>query len=270
MTSSSPPRSTTHLVHDTFSAVAEQYAVSQVHAQGDDLVEIERLAALSGSEKVLDAGCGPGPISLLLAPAVAQVTAVDLSQAMLHKARQTAADRKLTNIEFRLGNLANLPWPDQTFDLIVSRYAAHHWPNPQAVMYELARLLRPNGHMLLVDVMADPDPLLDTFLNALEILRDPSHVRDHSVSQWQGMCQAANLVAQPAFSWALRLEFLPWVTRIQTPEPRIAALKELVDGASTEVRQAFQIEPDRTFTVPAAILSVRHIWIPLANCHWDS
>ncbi|MCE2468263.1 MAG: hypothetical protein J4G06_09640 [Caldilineaceae bacterium] len=48
---------------------------------------------------------------------------------------------------------------------------------------ELARLLSPSGQLLLVDVMADPDPLPGTFLNALEILRDPSHVRDHSQAQ---------------------------------------------------------------------------------------
>ncbi len=66
-----------------------------------------------------------------------------------------------------------------------------HRPHPAedllhslAVVAELARLLLPSGRLLLVDVMADPDPLLDNLLNALEILRDPSHVRDHSQAQW--------------------------------------------------------------------------------------
>ena len=259
MTTPSPSRSTTHLVHDTFSAVAEQYAVSTVHAQGEDLPEILRLAALTGTECVLDAGCGPGPVSLLLAPAAARVTAVDLSESMLDRGRRTAAERSLVNIAFHRGNLTDLPWPDGSFDLIVSRYAAHHWPDPQAVVTELARLLSPAGRLLLVDVMADPDPLLDTFLNALEILRDPSHVRDHSQVQWQAICQGAGLAAVPEFVWNLRLEFGPWVTRIQTPEARIAALQELLDGASAEVRQAFRIEDDHSFTVPGAILSARPV-----------
>lgn len=257
MTTPPPSRSTTHLVHDTFSAVAEQYAVSSVHAQGEDLPEILRLVALAGTERVLDAGCGPGPVSLLLAPAAGRVTAVDLSEAMLDRARRTAAERSLTNIAFHRGNLADLPWPDASFDLIVSRYAAHHWPDPQAVVTELARLLSPSGRLLLVDVMADADPLRDTFLNALEILRDPSHVRDHSQAQWQAICRKAGLAAVPEFAWDLRLEFSPWVTRIQTPEPRVAALRELLDGASAEVGQAFRIEADHSFTVPAAILSAR-------------
>lgn len=259
MATPTPSRSTTHLVHDTFSAVAEQYAVSTVHAQGEDLPVVQRLAALTGSEQVLDAGCGPGPVSLLLAPAAARVTAVDLSEAMLDRARRTAAERSQTNIEFHRGNLADLPWPDESFDLIVSRYAAHHWPDPQAVVTELARLLSPSGRLLLVDVMADPDPLLDTFLNALEILRDPSHVRDHSQVQWQAICQGAGLAAVPEFAWYLRLEFGPWITRIQTPEARVAALQELLDGASVEVRQAFRIEDDHSFTVPSAILSARPV-----------
>lgn len=259
MATPTPSRSTTHLVHDTFSAVAEQYAVSTVHAQGEDLPVIRRLAALTGSEQVLDAGCGPGPVSLLLAPAAARVTAVDLSEPMLDRAQRTAAERSLTNIEFHRGNLADLPWPDESFDLIVSRYAAHHWPDPQAVVTELARLLSPSGRLLLVDVMADPDPLLDTFLNALEILRDPSHVRDHSQAQWQAICQEAGLVAVPEFGWHLRLEFGPWITRIQTPEARVAALRELLDEASAEVRRAFRIEDDHSFTVPSAILSARPV-----------
>jgi len=65
----------------------------------------------------------------------------------------------------------------------------------------------------------------------------------------------------PEFAWNLRLEFGPWIRRIQTPEARVAALRELLDGASAEIRQAFRIEDDHTFTVPAAILSARPVWL---------
>ncbi len=253
MTSSA--ETTRHMVHDQFSAVAANYARSQVHAQGADLPALTRIARLTGKEAVLDAGCGPGPVAMQLAPVAGSVTAIDFAEAMLEVARTEAAARGLTGIRFRRSDLEDVPFPDASFDRVVSRYSAHHWLAPHAVLQEFRRLVTPDGRLVLCDVMAPEEPVLDTFLNALELLRDPSHVRDHSTAQWQSMLDTAGFEPQVAFTWDLRLEFGPWVQRIATSAARIAAIQRLWDDAGADVRTAFRLEEDYTFTVPGVILS---------------
>jgi hypothetical protein len=109
---------------------------------------------------------------------------------------------------------------------------------------------------LLVDVVAPDDPSQDTFLNAIELLRDPSHVRDHAIGQWQAMLGAAGLDGELLGEWALRLEFESWVARMKTPPLAVAQLKALFDGAPREVRAALAIADsgDYSFSIPVALL----------------
>ena len=245
---------TPQLVREQFAAVARNYAVSKVHAQGEDLPVILQLAQLSGQERVLDAGCGPGPVTLKLAPHAKTVTSVDFTPSMLGVARESAAAQNLSNVEFQLSNLEDFEAPAASFDRIVTRYSAHHWPDPLKVLHRFRKAISPDGFLLLCDVMASEIPVLDTFLQAVEILRDPSHVRDHTAPQWQAMCRSAGFKSEIVYRWPLRLEFGPWVQRMATPLERISALIHLFDGAGADVKAAFDVAADYSFTVSCGIL----------------
>ena len=249
-----PKGSTPQLVRAQFASVARNYAVSKVHAQGEDLPVLLKLALLSGRETVLDAGCGPGPVTLLLAPHAGYVTAVDFTPSMLEVAKETAAAQHLSNVEFQLGALEDFKAPEAAFDRIVTRFSAHHWPDPMKVLRRFREAVKPNGYLLLSDVMASEVPVLDTFLQAVEILRDPSHVRDHTLLQWQKMCQSAGFRAHAVHRWSLRLEFGPWVERMATTPERISALHQLFEDAGADVKAAFDVAADHSFTVPCRIL----------------
>ncbi len=244
-------------VRRQFSPVAAAYAASPVHAGGPDLAALVAAAEPTGRERALDVGSGPGHTALALAPHVAAVTALDLSQEMLDQGAALAAERGLSNVQFLRGDAERLDLPDAAFDIVTSRYSAHHYPRPAAVLREIARVLRPGGRLLLVDVVAPEEPARDTFLNAIELLRDPSHVRDHSVSQWQAMLREAGLAPDLLETWPLRLEFASWTARMRTPEPAAAQIRWLMDVAAEEVRAAFAIEPDHSFTVTVALLRAR-------------
>ena len=241
-------------VEKQFGPVAANYAASAVHAGGPDLAAMLGAVDLSGAERVLDAGSGAGHTALAFAPKVAEVVALDLAEAMLAQGRRLARERGLSNITFQRGDVERLPFPDASFDLVTSRYSAHHYPHPLAALREFARVLRPGGVFLLVDVVAPEPPAQDTFLNAIELLRDPSHVRDHTAEQWLRMCAAAGLAAEQLGSWALRLEFESWVARMNTPLPAIAQIRALIDGAPREVRAALAIEEGYSFSVPTALV----------------
>jgi hypothetical protein len=103
------------------------------------------------------------------------------------------------------------------------------------------------------------DPAQDTFLNCIELLRDPSHVRDHSVSQWCASFAEAGLEPEPIASWGVPLEFEEWVERMATPAPARAQLRALFENATEPVRAAFALRTQGScgFEIPIALLCGR-------------
>ena len=244
-------------VQQKFGQVAANYATSTVHASGEDLTRMVQLAELTGSEQVMDAGCGAGHTALAFAPKVAHVIAYDLTATMLEQVQRLASERQITNLTTGLGDVEYLPFDDESFDRVVSRYSAHHWPHPEKALAEFKRVLKPGGQFILSDIVAAEDPTLDTFLQTVELLRDPSHVRDHSISQWQRMFAEAGFTCEVLFTWDLPLDFDAWVKRIATPALNISMLKTLFDGAPSEVRGAMDVQPNYQFQIPGALFRGR-------------
>jgi ubiquinone/menaquinone biosynthesis C-methylase UbiE len=239
-----------------FGAAAANYAASNVHSGGPNLDAMLERAALTGRERVLDVGCGAGHTALAFAPHVAEVVALDMTEEMLAEAARLAAKRGLANVSFRRGFAEELPFPDDAFDVVTSRFCAHHYADPVRATAEVARVLRAGGRYLLVDAVALENPVQDTYLQALEVLRDPSHVRDYSTSQWLAMFAAAGFEAMPLAQWKLRLEFEPWLARIGTPRSLAEGIRSLMDAAPREVREALELS-DATghdFTIPVALI----------------
>jgi ubiquinone/menaquinone biosynthesis C-methylase UbiE len=246
----------TQAIQQRFGAAAARYAVSAVHQGGPDLDAMLAAGAVTRRERVLDVGCGPGATALAFAERVASVVALDLTPAMLVQARRLAAVRGLANVRFECGNAERLPFPDASFDVVTSRLAAHHVSDPAAMVAEAARVLAPGGVFLLSDTISPEDPARDSFLNAFELLRDPSHVRDHRVSEWQAMFRAADLEPTCLGHFDIHQEFDSWVARMATPADAVVGLRALCDAVPDEVRGHFGIRGrgDYAFRLDSAVL----------------
>jgi hypothetical protein len=122
---------------------------------------------------------------------------------------------------------------------------------------ELGRVLEPGGHALIIDALGHEDPLVDTFLQSIELLRDPSHVRNRTVAEWRSLLWSAHLIELECAEWPTRLEFASWVRRMGTPAERVAVIRSLQKAAPQEVRQALQIESDGSFTIQTGLFWLR-------------
>jgi SAM-dependent methyltransferase len=237
-----------------FTAAAAAYVVSPVHRGGPDLDALLAEAGVLEGLCALDVGAGVGATGLALAERGARVVALDLTPAMLAAARAQAEARGLANFETRLGDAAALPFPSDAFDLVSCRVCAHHFARPLEALREMARVLRPGGRLLLVDSVSPEDPAQDTFLNAIELLRDPSHVRNHRVSEWLAWFHEVGLDGRHVRTFPTFLDFENWTARMNTPEPERSQLRRLMDGAPAEVRAAFDVAPNHAWRIPLALL----------------
>ena len=242
-------------VQNQFDPRAEDYRNSAVHASGPDLEYARTLVANAAQrpQRALDLGCGAGHLSFALAAHVGRLVALDPSPGMLAAVSRGAAERGLTQIETRPGSAESLPYPDGSFELVCTRYSAHHWSRLKAAVGEIVRVLAPGGHVLLIDVVAPPDALSDTHLQAMELLRDASHVRNRSVGEWRELLGRAGLAEQQYRQWPVRIEFTSWVARMRTPETRIAAIRALQSAAPHEVREALGIGADGSFVLQTGL-----------------
>jgi SAM-dependent methyltransferase len=112
-------------------------------------------AGLHDGARVLDVGTGPGRVPLAIAQALPglRVEGLDLSAEMIASARRNATDAGLDDkVRFTVGDVADLPHPDDTFDLIVSTMSQHHWPDAVAGLRELRRVVRPGGQIWIYDL----------------------------------------------------------------------------------------------------------------------
>jgi SAM-dependent methyltransferase len=205
---------------------------------------------------VLDLGCGGGHVSYAVAPAVAEVTAYDLSAEMLAVVAKAAAARGLGNVVTRQGPAEALPFASASFDLVFSRMSAHHWRDFEAGLREAARVLRPGGKAGFVDVVSPGVAVLDTFLQAVELLRDTSHVRNRSRAEWEDATARSGFVAGAVRAYRLRLDFAAWVARMRTPPLLVDAIRALQAATSEAVRRHFAIEPDGSFTIDVALFEL--------------
>ena len=179
---------------------------------------INSVASTSSNVRILDLGCGPGIIVEALATAAKEIVAFDLTPAMIHLTRQRCQEAKLTNVLFIVGQAENIPLEDSTFDVVVTHFTFHHFSDPKPVISEIVRILRPNGRVIIAEVLSSEDAEKAKLHNALEILRDPSHVRMFSRSEFRTLLESGGLHITMEEGWTLNREFSEWIQITNAPE----------------------------------------------------
>lgn len=134
-------------------------------------------ASPSASDTVLEVAAGTCACGRAMARKVKKVVCLDMTIAMLTVGKEAAEKNGLFNMEFVLGDAAELPFTNNRFDIVLSRLAFHHFPDAEPAFYEMTRVLKPGGKLMLIDMEAAAKPFCEA-KDEIERMRDPSHVRN--------------------------------------------------------------------------------------------
>jgi ubiquinone/menaquinone biosynthesis C-methylase UbiE len=198
------------LSQDRFGRYAAGYVTNAHHAKGSELDRLIEVAQPQPEWVALDVATGGGHTALKFAPHVAHVTATDITPNMLEQARQHITGKGVTNVDFKLADAEDLPFEDAAFDLVTCRVAPHHFPNAGQFVIEGARVLKPGGLLLVQDQVLSEDYVAARYMDAFEKLRDPSHNRVFSQSEWLAMFEAAELTVEHTEQLTKRHELVHW------------------------------------------------------------
>src|SRR5271169_6445634 len=220
-----------NVVADQFGPRAKAYVESAVHAQGEDLAALEEIVERAAPSRAIDLGAGGGHVAYLIAKHAKSVTALDLSSEMLAAVAATARDKGLANIAVTQAAAEKLPFDDATFDFVASRFSAHHWRDFEQGLGEARRVAKAGSPAVFIDAFAPGRALLDTHLQAIELLRDGSHVRNYSAGEWFAVLGRRGFALSACRSFRLRMDFPVWIARMRTPEARANAILSLQRSA---------------------------------------
>ena len=206
---------------------AARYRSSTVHAGGADLDLVVELCEPAPGVKILDVGSGGGHVARRLREAGAEVVTVDPSPGMQPDVVASAEE---------------LPFDPGSFDVVVSRLAAHHFTSIGDAVGEFARVT--NRLVVIED-----HEYTDEETEAAEKLRDPSHVRALSEEEWRELLLDAGLEVERAERHVMTLDFESWFARTDTPPDAAARARGLLAPLSA---------PDgSTWRAPMLILEAR-------------
>lgn len=227
---------------EQFAKQSHRYGQGHILQNVSDVRDAVAKIPLPAHAKVLDVATGAGHTGVCLAELGCEVMLADIAQPMLDRAAKMAAERGFT-VGTQQHPAEEFPNPDNTFDLVTCRVAAHHFSAPEKFVAETARVLKPLGYFLLIDGTVEDDQTeAEEWAHAVEKFRDPSHNRFITPNTWRRFCKAHGLDVEETKLVPFKQPDLNWYfeTAATTPENRAKVL-ELIRHVPNSARKLFGV-----------------------------
>jgi ubiquinone/menaquinone biosynthesis C-methylase UbiE len=223
-------------VANAFGAAADGYLEGAVLKQGGDLEQL--VDWCRDATCVLDVATGAGHVAGAIAETgVPRVVAADLSPEMV-----AMATTEYGGLEGVVFDAERLPFATDRFDAVTCRFAAHHFPDPEAFLAEVERVLAPDGVLAFEDLCVPDDPELATYVNRIERRRDSSHVESYSRRQWLEWLAETGLTAEVVRETSRQLEVDAWLDRMDVPDDDRRRIRSLLADAPAALQEAFEFQ----------------------------
>ena len=206
------------VIRSEFTRQADTISAAKFFNDAAILARIREAAALTRDLRALDIACGPGIVAEALGQDAGEVIACDITPEMLSRASQRFSRAGLEHVRCVLGKAEVLPFADASFDVVFTRSSLHHFPRPAVALREMVRVLRSPGRAVIMDTTSSEEPEESAVHNALEVLRDPSHVRMLPKSELLAHIEASGLEVKAATGWTNHQEVDAWLKTANAPE----------------------------------------------------
>ena len=205
-------------IRASFAIQAQNFESSTMHfSKREYLDHIASRVAPQQTDAVLEVAAGTCACGRVLAPFARTVTCLDATPAMLAVGQKEARAEQLDNLVFVKGTAEALPFLDESFDIVISRLAFHHFPDVKQPFQEMARVLKPGGKLVLIDMEA-AEEALRAVEDRIETLRDPSHRRNLSEAEILELFAAQALAVETYEKTVFPVSLRNWMDLTKTPE----------------------------------------------------
>jgi len=222
-------------VQRQFGRQAGAYARSISHRRDADLDLLITHLQATPRDRVLDVATGTGFTAFALRPHVRAVVGVDLTRGMLEEARRLAPPGK--GLTWVVGDAEALPFADGPFSIVTCRRAPHHFPHVERGVGEMVRTLAPGGRLGIVDQVPPEEAPGHDLMEALEGVRDASHVRALRASRWQALLRESGIVLTFMQVVERRQTLEAWLELAGADGARRRAVAEMLSGAPRQARE---------------------------------
>jgi len=238
-----------------FGPRAANYRFSSTHGNPVDLARMVKLLNPSPNAAVLDVATGGGHTAVTLAEYVKKVVAIDITPEMLAEAEKGARQKGINNIEFRLEDVHDLNYPDSLFDIVASRFAAHHFSHIKRALREMCRVLKTGGKFYILDCSVVDGDESEQKINRIEFLRDCSHQCSYSPRQWKHLLKDLPLTTHHMVL-CKELYVLPqWFERMGTSPNNRQEIFNILNNLSAPCKKRYPFGEDYLTTYRIEILA---------------
>ena len=184
--------------------------------------------------RILDLGTGTGYMSFPLAKRnpEARIIGLDIVEKALEKNRERAKEEGITNLEFVSYDGIKFPFEDNSFDMVITRYALHHFPAIQDTFGEISRVLKPEGIFFVSDPAPNDDDT-ERFVDEYMQMKKDGHIKFYTKKEWQKLAEDVKLEYMSGF-----------VSSIRFPKKRETALEfnDIISRHDKEVIKGYEVE----------------------------
>ena len=178
---------------------------------------------------VLDVACGAGHGAEPVAARVRQLVGIDLTPALLTLGAQRLDNEGVSNVLLQVGNAQELPFVDESFDIVFCRSSLHHFDNPQGAVAEMVRVCRVDGRIVLMDIVPPNAGVRERF-DFVHRLIDPSHVRSFLEAELAELLPGGSKALVYADTFSIKLPIAIAITEQSYKEKVLRILREEARG----------------------------------------
>jgi ubiquinone/menaquinone biosynthesis C-methylase UbiE len=237
------------IVRLQFNRQADQFDKWSVPKNVEYMKGIAKIISFNSEDTLLDVATGTGDFPIFIAPEIKRAVGVDISESMIHRATQKGNQHGLSNTEFRAMDAEKLPFSDSSFTVVNSKSAFHHMSEYKTVFSEMVRCCKPDGKIIICDIVAFECPKTDAFFEKIEKAVDSSHYRTLRIDEFKNLYDSNGITIEKLVEIEIEHSLSEYLSHaVQTKDALIDLRKLVAEAKEVDyLRKYWTFEDDPNF-----------------------